>query len=267
MAVTVLHSSWNSVLGQCMGLGFCGTQRQSLHRCADPEITQIDAAEGSTLEESLIARAEGLLAQGAQMDVQELRFGRPPVNLVAGDRERALGPDEFSVEVYKTGHGAGLEIECARGMLLVANLKPHGPIQAWNALQGTDSDRTVKGGDRIVSVNGVEGDGNFLIERLRTATSLRLVLRRAKCFDVKVTKTEGGGLGMCVISGNTKLDTLKIVALRHGAVGQWNQRHPDRAVCEGDRVVSVNDISGDPDAMLEELKFSTKLRMSIIRPA
>ena len=63
-----------------------------------------------------------------QLDAEELRFGRPVVNRAA-DPQRTLRPDEFMVEVYKTGHGAGLEIECARGMLLVANLKPHGPIQ------------------------------------------------------------------------------------------------------------------------------------------
>ena len=76
---------------------------------ADAEIAQIDAAEDFTFEESLIARAEGLLTQSPrpQLDAEELRFGRLAVNRVA-DPQRTLRPDKFMVEVYKTGHGAGL---------------------------------------------------------------------------------------------------------------------------------------------------------------
>ena len=51
-------------------------------------------------------------------------------------------------------------------------------------------------------VNDVEGDCNSLLKKLRTSSDLQLVLRRAKCFEVSVSKAEGGGgSGLCVISG------------------------------------------------------------------
>jgi len=201
-----------------------------------------------------------------QFDPSSLKFEDEHVGAMLGTIENsggaALKPGEFVVEIVKDSDGAGLEIESIASMLLVAKLK-RGPIRVWN--QTRDPELCVRAGDRIVSVNGVEAEGNMLIEELRKDLHLRLVLRHPKEFKVSVDKG-GKELGMCVVGGNAKLDMLKISALKEGAVDDWNKVNVDNEVIIGDRITAVNSVMGDPQKMLAELKSKERLELTIIRP-
>jgi len=174
-----------------------------------------------------------------------------------------LGTDEFQIQILKDGDGAGLEIESVNGMLLVAKLK-RGPMARWNASHAHEPRAMVRIGDRILKVNGVEGDGNLLIDELKKDKHLTLVLRHAQLFKVEVEKGSRE-LGMCVVGGNVKLDMLKISALRDGVIQQWKSES-GWEVQVGDRITTVNGVSGDPQAMLEELQAKSSLQMTMIRP-
>eukprot|EP00450_Noctiluca_scintillans_P008356 CAMPEP_0194498760 /NCGR_PEP_ID=MMETSP0253-20130528/15287_1 /TAXON_ID=2966 /ORGANISM="Noctiluca scintillans" /LENGTH=295 /DNA_ID=CAMNT_0039340447 /DNA_START=82 /DNA_END=970 /DNA_ORIENTATION=+ len=174
--------------------------------------------------------------------------------------DQQLGPGEFAIDISKDGDGAGLEIESINGMLLVAKLKK-GPMKAWNATHSYDPHSMVKAGDRIVVVNGAQGDSTVLIDELKKDVRLRMILRHAKEFKVNVCKG-GKDLGMCVVGGNVKLDMLKISALKEGVIEDWNKLHREQEVMTGDRIICVNGIGADPQAMLQELKTNSVLDMT-----
>lgn len=176
-----------------------------------------------------------------------------------------LQDGEFLVDICKNSDGLGLEIESINGMLLVAKLK-QGPMTAWNATNVGDPDLVVRAGDRIISVNGTRGDSTVLIDELKRDSRLRLLMRHAREFRVDIDKA-GRDLGICVISGNVKLDMLKISGLRSGVVEDWGLANPGSEVLVGDRIIEVNGISNDPPNMLEELRANSKLAMVVIRPA
>lgn len=50
----------------------------------------------------------------------------------------------------------------------------------------------------------------------------------------------------------------------HGLLGRWNRLYPDKAVSDGDRVVAVNGVSHDIDAMRAQLQHDV-VRMTVHR--
>ncbi|CAE7233683.1 Dnajb8 [Symbiodinium natans] len=72
------------------------------------------------------------------------------------------------------------------------------------------------------------------------------------------------------ISGNNRLGvdadwsdgkTLYIKAILAGAVSDWNKENPTKSVQPGDRVISVNGVSGDAQAMVREIKDRSLLQL------
>ncbi|CAJ1359112.1 unnamed protein product [Effrenium voratum] len=55
--------------------------------------------------------------------------------------------------------------------------------------------------------------------------------------------------------------TLYIKAILAGAVSDWNKENPTLAVQPGDRVISVNGVSGDAQAMVREIKDRSLLQL------
>jgi len=121
------------------------------------------------------------------------------------------------------------------------------------------------GGDRVVRVNGVEGEGQDLVQELKKKGKMRIIFRRAREFNVNVHKA-GRELGICVNAGHEKHDMLKVSATRPGAVEDWGQANPGRAVQGGDRILAVNGIRGDPPTMMQELAAKDMLDMIFVRP-
>lgn len=179
-------------------------------------------------------------------------------------RKEELGQGEFLVSVTKDTVGTGLEVESIRGMLLVSRVKK-GPVSAWNERHADNPEVHVKPGDRIVKVNGKQGDDEMLIAEVRGSSSLTMLVRRAHQFNVTVEKN-GKELGMAVVGGNVNLDMLKISALREGVIDRWNKSNPDLEVRIEDRIVVVNGVSGDPNDMIETMQQNQRLEMTLIRP-
>lgn len=61
-------------------------------------------------------------------------------------------------------------------------IKPLGAVAAWNKrvsdMEGADSTRIARPGDRIVSVNGMAGDVDSMLEVCRQQVLLKLVVER-----------------------------------------------------------------------------------------
>lgn len=93
-------------------------------------------------------------------------------------------------------------------------------------------------------------------------------------FSFTLRKADGVSLGLDVshAKGSTGLCVEKIQA--GGAVEAWNRQCPTtaheaetRVVLPGDMVVAVNNVSGEPNAMLAECRNRQLLRITIRRPA
>lgn len=86
----------------------------------------------------------------------------------------------------------------------------------------------------------------------------------ASTFTIELTKTPESIIGLDIDWGDRK--TLKIYRVREDSlVAEWNLKHPDKVVQGGDFVIKVNDASGSSADIMEEIKRSTKLLVTIMR--
>lgn len=82
-------------------------------------------------------------------------------------------------------------------------------------------------------------------------------------FHIIIDCTAGDRLGLHVVECN---DTVLLIQLiKEGAIAKWNERHPDKAVRVGDRIVTVNRINGDSARLTEILAERKELHITIQR--
>lgn len=88
-------------------------------------------------------------------------------------------------------------------------------------------------------------------------------------FTFTLRKADGASLGLDVShTNNAKVLQVEGV-LSGGAVEAWNRQcangQPERAVAKNDKIVQVNNVVGDAQAMLKECKDNQLLRLTVIR--
>lgn len=175
--------------------------------------------------------------------------------------EDGLVRGNFLIEIQGgRGTDSGMEYESDDERLIVARLGR--PLQAWNELQRNEPTQCVMPGDRVVRVNGTEGDCRTLVKELRQDRPALVMMRRARHFEVSVQR-KGNRLGMNVAPRRT---VLKVSFLTEGVIQQWNRLHVDRAVELGDRIIEVNGMAGDAQLMTEMLVSSEQLHLKLVRP-
>eukprot|EP00931_Biecheleriopsis_adriatica_P019735 TRINITY_DN13374_c0_g2_i1.p1 TRINITY_DN13374_c0_g2~~TRINITY_DN13374_c0_g2_i1.p1 ORF type:complete len:1073 (+),score=270.19 TRINITY_DN13374_c0_g2_i1:86-3304(+) len=76
-----------------------------------------------------------------------------------------------------------------------------------------------------------------------------------------VTVTIGGNTRLGVDADWSDGKTLYIKAVLPGAVQDWNKENPAKAVQAGDKVISVNGVGGDAQAMVKEIKDRSLLQL------
>lgn len=90
------------------------------------------------------------------------------------------------------------------------------------------------------------------------------------CFSFTLRKADGADLGLNV-SHHENESTLRVEGVRpDGAVEAWNRQcagtpAQEKAVMVGDKIISVNSISGDPKKMLEECRDKLLLKLTVVR--
>mmetsp|Transcript_21749 Transcript_21749/g.49498 ORF Transcript_21749/g.49498 Transcript_21749/m.49498 type:complete len:396 (+) Transcript_21749:108-1295(+) len=85
--------------------------------------------------------------------------------------------------------------------------------------------------------------------------------------QITLRKADGAELGLYLLCSDTE-QGLRVEGVRpEGAVQAWNRQCQDKSkeIVNGDRIVSVNGITQDPDRMLEECKEKQLLRLVIER--
>lgn len=83
-------------------------------------------------------------------------------------------------------------------------------------------------------------------------------------FDVTVHKTEGARLGIDVDDSDDGL-MLRIVAVKEGLIGQWNDSNPGQRVEPGHHIVNVNGVSDTAAKLISECQKFGELKIRLRR--
>lgn len=120
-----------------------------------------------------------------------------------------------------------------------------GMVKTWN-LQNPGEE--VKQGAVIIEVNGIKGDSQKIFDALRQDAVLKVKLLRVPSFNAIIDKT--GPFGVDIGSTSMQIKHIK----DQGPVEMYNRTcRAGYQLSPGDTIVSVNDITGDPTAMLREV--------------
>mmetsp|Transcript_74173 Transcript_74173/g.146964 ORF Transcript_74173/g.146964 Transcript_74173/m.146964 type:complete len:400 (-) Transcript_74173:111-1310(-) len=158
--------------------------------------------------------------------------------------------------------GVDLDITCgAAGFICGIN---DGAFAAYNKITSPEAQLNV--GDYITKVNGVEGDGMALLERLKKDTVLEVTFQRPFIYIIAISRKHAKqplGVNLSEIaSGNS----LLIKEVTEGPVQVWNSAHPALAVRPGDRIVAVGGKRGSAAELVKASKVGKQLQLVISRP-
>lgn len=147
----------------------------------------------------------------------------------------------------RTSEDLGLDVDDGGGSNLLVLRVHHGVFQDWNQAQPENS---VRHGDRIISVNGVKGSAAALLHKLCADEILVLSMERPAEYLLRVERSSvRDKFGVDVaISGGRSLIVRQAVG---GLLGGGDGNKP--ALQIGDRILEVNGIADDANAMLKEL--------------
>lgn len=77
---------------------------------------------------------------------------------------------------------------------------------------------------------------------------------------------EGLGLDIRHFPRTAGGQSLLVHRVKDGNVQKWNEKHPEEAIKEGDRIIAANDATGDSHKLLETIRASRQeLRLTVQR--
>jgi len=188
-----------------------------------------------------------------------------------GGSWQAAEESEFKACIRRSfpSEALGVQLDISDGRLLhLCAMKSHDcPIASYNKLS-SESER-LQAGDYIVQVNAVRGNSRAMMKEVQSSSEICFTVRRPFQFNVEIDKRGGQlGLGLNHVS---KATSLVVEAVLPGPVQAWNDAHPEFAVKKGDRIVSVNNTSGQAEgtqALLRDLaQEASELLLVLTRPA
>eukprot|EP00927_Polykrikos_kofoidii_P033002 TRINITY_DN27967_c0_g1_i1.p1 TRINITY_DN27967_c0_g1~~TRINITY_DN27967_c0_g1_i1.p1 ORF type:complete len:295 (-),score=31.35 TRINITY_DN27967_c0_g1_i1:150-1034(-) len=175
-------------------------------------------------------------------------------------------PSELHITIHKRpGCTLGMVLELIDGAFLMVVKIPPGAEDGWESLQPAGA--TIERGDKIIEANGIKGVGGIILDKLRNDRVLRLVICRTKVFTVNLKKDLGVSLGMNVSYANAGSGRCLLVdSIREiGLVADWNAANPHKTLRDGDRILSVNDLSDSAKENLEQLYDGGELTLVVVR--
>mmetsp|Transcript_127878 Transcript_127878/g.319229 ORF Transcript_127878/g.319229 Transcript_127878/m.319229 type:complete len:235 (+) Transcript_127878:103-807(+) len=153
----------------------------------------------------------------------------------------------------------GLHLDLCDGKVLhVCGLRQGvpSPVVAYNA--SVPEDKRLLPGDYIKAVNGISSTSVALAEELKRHPALQLLVQRPYCFVKRIErKLEPMGLDL---NYSDRGASLVIMEIGTGAV---KRLAPEIRV--GDRIVSVNGMSGSPLHLLDMIKDTQTLELGVSR--
>jgi len=173
------------------------------------------------------------------------------------------GPKEFTIQLDKEQGKLGMVTDIDDGAhLVITAVMENGHIQAWNDKHPEHERVTV--GDRVLSVNGVQGEPAQLLKLLDTYRWLKVVIRRHSEFSIALVRpgTEKLGIELRFREGG---HTLLVRKVGEGMLQEWNRLHPGLELKVGDRIVAVNGTRGEGSLLNSKVKSKGSLILDVAR--
>lgn len=172
------------------------------------------------------------------------------------------------------GQRLGVEAEPASdgSHLYVKDIKPGGAVSNWNLQTPPESNVLI--GDHVISINEVKGAEAMINECKAGRKQLVLVVEgvirtntpetAGSSFKILLDLSSGLKMGLDMDFRSDPRAIIVKNVMPDGAVGQWNKSNPPHlSVNIGDRIVAVNDISGDATKMVNEGSSCFKAKRNI----
>jgi len=140
-----------------------------------------------------------------------------------------------------------------------------GPFQIYN--EGAQPGRELRAGDFIVKVNGADGKGAKLLDRMKRDGRLELLVRR----PVELTAVLGRSgpskkLGI-EVTNHPIGNALLLTKISAGLVREWNERSRDQELKVADRIVAVGGRRGTAVELKKLLEAPKVCHVTVARPA
>lgn len=157
--------------------------------------------------------------------------------------------------------GVLVDINWDSGLLTLMQVEVGSVIATWN--EHRSEEQRVRGGDCIVSVNGILGNISHMLWELQSATAFDIVARRPTCPGLPVRLAGPGSESVPLRSAleqrqrvpvtvqvdpcrplglefRVSPEALSIAEIRDGIIADWNAANPTKEVRVGDRIVFAN---------------------------
>mmetsp|Transcript_123329 Transcript_123329/g.226266 ORF Transcript_123329/g.226266 Transcript_123329/m.226266 type:complete len:279 (-) Transcript_123329:38-874(-) len=173
------------------------------------------------------------------------------------------GADACCVVLLNRENGLlGLAVDPDDGETLVVSAVDEGLVQEWNERNTT---RPVTVGDRIISVNGMQGSPMQLFDLLNEHTSLQLEVKGHSERSVTLIRDPPDRKFGLVLRHREGGNLLLVKEISNGIVEDWNRDHAGSEIRCGDRIVEVNNTRGRGSVLNDLVKTtSAKLDLTII---
>lgn len=142
----------------------------------------------------------------------------------------------------------GAALDVADNCTFVIDNLESGLLSIWNMRNPT---KAVSPGDRIFSVNGVKGNIQAMLDKIRGDMQLTMEVVQPKTLEFSIKRDDNGLLGF-ELSLLPKKSTVVIRALKDGPLSDW-ARVNNQKLSSGDRIVSANGVSGNADKIAKAL--------------
>lgn len=170
---------------------------------------------------------------------------------------------DYSVEIDRTYGGAhGFDFDVLdESRCTITAIKKGGHFCVWNSK--CSRDKTIKPMDLLVSVNGVSGTVDRLMEMLEARLHLKICFKRPVAYEVPVTKT-GRPLGISLGVDDSSKGILIIDVLEDGLVADWNRANRSKQIRISDRIVAVSGLEDTGRNLLNVIKASSHFDLKIL---
>jgi hypothetical protein len=188
--------------------------------------------------------------------VQEAQAMLAPVEPTIGDDGKKFGfvtpQREFECQIGVHGQKLGIDINYHDGATVLITKINEGPIHEYNK-KGPEELLLV--GDRFTKVNDVEGEVKMLLEAVKKEDIMVCTVRRAYERTIHLMRREDGQEHGIQVE---KFDEMSVFLLEDPEEGTLcainNAEEPDYILKKNDYITKVNDVEGNPEALIAELE-------------
>eukprot|EP00440_Ansanella_granifera_P053070 gb/GFBE01057537.1/.p1 GENE.gb/GFBE01057537.1/~~gb/GFBE01057537.1/.p1 ORF type:complete len:239 (+),score=58.32 gb/GFBE01057537.1/:1-717(+) len=203
----------------------------------------------TTKKADFVKSAPAITEPHDEIMVETEKANSEPADVRVIELAAAVGYSSLGVDVDNTDDGKPIIKEVA----------PAGAAAAWNM---NNPDNQILPFDAILGVNGEDVQGAALPEQLEF-TGGKITLRLKRPTERTVVLKRPGALGLTV---NYKKRSASpwVASIEEGLLANFNKENPDGAIAVGDRLLSVNDRSGDTLLLLKALKEAEHLTLKFL---